>query len=84
MPRQAPKDVPLKPCSLAVFAPSPVVTITVEAGSTEEPDIHVHAGGQGFWVARMAARLGGRVTLCVPLGGETGTVLGSLLATEGI
>jgi hypothetical protein len=22
------------------------------------PDIHLHAGGQGFWVARMAASLG--------------------------
>ena len=70
--------------SVAVFAPSPAVTITIEAGATSEPDIHLHAGGQGFWVARMAARLGAKVRLCVPLGGETGTVLSSLLAEAGI
>ena len=76
--------VPLASCSLAVFAPSPAVTITVEPDRGNEPDIHLHAGGQGFWVARMAARLGAEVSLCVPLGGETGTVLKSLLAVEGV
>ena len=60
------------------------MTITVEAGSADEPDIHLHAGGQGFWVARMAARLGAKVTLCVPLGGESGAVLKSLLSVDGI
>ena len=71
-------------CSLNVFAPSAAVTITIEAGSGTEPEIHLHAGGQGFWVARMAATLGANVTLCVPLGGETGQVLESLLAVHGI
>ena len=80
----SPLELPFGPCSVAVFAPSPVVTITVEAGSESEPDIHLHAGGQGFWVARMAARLGAKVSLCVPLGGESGTVLRSLLAVDGI
>jgi 1-phosphofructokinase len=77
-------ELPQVSCSLAVFAPSPAVTITVEPSPGDEPDIHLHAGGQGFWVARMAARLGARVSLCVPLGGETGTVLESLLAADGI
>ena len=77
-------ELPLAPCSVAVFAPSPAMTITVETGSGDEPDIHLHAGGQGFWVARMAARLGAKVTLCVPLGGESGRVLKSLLSVEGI
>ncbi len=80
----SPSELPLGSCSVAVFAPSPMVTIMVEAGSEREPDIHLHAGGQGFWVARMAAQLGAKVSLCVPLGGETGTVLGSLLAVEGV
>lgn len=79
-----PSELPLDPCSVAVFAPSPVVTITVETGPEGEPDIHLHAGGQGFWVARMAARLGAKVSLCAPLGGESGTVLGSLLGVERI
>jgi 1-phosphofructokinase len=68
--------------SLAVFAPSPVLTIMVERAP--EPELHVHAGGQGFWTARMAARLGARVSLCAPVGGETGAVLAPLLASDGI
>lgn len=77
-------ELPQRSCTLAVFAPSPAVTIMVEPSPGDEPDIHLHAGGQGFWVAQMAARLGARVSLCVPLGGETGAVLKSLLAVDGI
>lgn len=76
-------DLRVKPCAITVFAPSPVLTITVEPGHAD-PEIHLHAGGQGFWVARMARRLGAEVRLCVPLGGETGRVLESLLAAGGI
>jgi 1-phosphofructokinase len=83
MPAQATRDVRLKPCEITIFAPSPVLTITVERGQAD-PEIHLHAGGQGFWVARMARRLGAEVRLCVPLGGETGTVLESLLKAGGI
>jgi 1-phosphofructokinase len=61
-----------------VVAPSPLLTITVEQGD----EIHLHAGGQGFWVARMIARLGVPVTLCCALGGETGTVLRALVNRE--
>jgi 1-phosphofructokinase len=76
--------LPLENPSMTVFAPSPVVTVTIETGTGSEPDIHLHAGGQGFWVARMAARLGADVNLCVPLGGESGTVLRPLLGEAGI
>jgi 1-phosphofructokinase len=65
---------------LAVLAPAPVMTVMIERHARGEPEIHVHAGGQGFWVARMASLLGAAVAFCTPLGGETGTVLGSLLA----
>lgn len=67
--------------SLAVFAPSPVLTITIEPGPAR-PTVHLHAGGQGFWVARLAAALGADVTLCCALGGETGRVLRSLIEAE--
>ncbi|MGE5407275.1 MAG: PfkB family carbohydrate kinase [Syntrophothermus sp.] len=70
--------------SVAVFAPSPVLTVTVESNPTTGPELHIHAGGQGFWIARMAAGLGARVMLCVPLGGESGTVLRTLLGGGGI
>jgi 1-phosphofructokinase len=66
---------------IAVFAPSPLLTITVEHGPVR-PEIHLHAGGQGFWVARMAATLGADVTLCCALGGEPGRVLHSLIEAE--
>jgi len=70
--------------SIAVLAPSPVLTVTIERGAGEDPEIHVHAGGQGFWVSRMAASLGAEVTICAPLGGESGTVLAPLLRSAGL
>jgi 1-phosphofructokinase len=68
---------------IVVFAPSPVLTITVESGS-EQPEVHLHAGGQGFWVARLAARLGADVVLCCALGGEPGRVLRGLIEAESL
>src|SRR5215469_16531408 len=41
-----------------VFAPSTVFTITVEARPDGAAETHLHAGGQGVWVARLLARLG--------------------------
>jgi 1-phosphofructokinase len=66
---------------VTVFAPSPMLTITVEE-HTDEPDIHVHAGGQGVWQARMLVRLGASVTICCTLTGEIGRVLHHLLEDE--
>lgn len=48
-----------------------------EEGDT--PELHLHPGGQGYWVARMIRELGLPVTLCAPLGGEIGVVLRTLL-----
>ena len=67
-----------EPERLAVFAPSPIVTVTVEEAAGG-PEIHFHPGGQGFWVARTAARLGASVVLCAPVGEESGLVLQALL-----
>jgi 1-phosphofructokinase len=69
---------------LAVFAPSPIVTVTVEESAGGGAEIHFHPGGQGFWVARMAASLGGSVVLCAATGGESGRVLRALIHDEGI
>jgi 1-phosphofructokinase len=71
-------------CTLAVLAPSPLLTVTVEEGSGGEPEVHLHAGGQGFWVSRMAVALGARVILCAPLGGESGSVLTPRIEDEGV
>ena len=67
-----------------VFAPSPLLTITVEARADGSAETHLHAGGQGVWVARMLARLGVEAILCGPAGGETGAVLAPLVEREGI
>jgi 1-phosphofructokinase len=72
----------MSPPSIVVFAPSPLLTITVEAAGTPRQEIHLHAGGQGFWVARMAALLGAKVSMCCALGGESGAVLQALIARE--
>jgi 1-phosphofructokinase len=66
----------------AVFAPSPVLTVTIEARPDGRPEIHLHAGGQGVWIARMLATLGLDVHLCAPFGGETGALLVNLLERE--
>jgi 1-phosphofructokinase len=65
-----------------VFAPAPLLTITIEPGRLGG-DVHVHAGGQGIWQARMLAALGAAVTICGSFGGETGRVARMLLLDEG-
>ncbi len=64
---------------VAIFAPHPLLSITIENRGAGEDDIHLHAAGQGVWVARMAGELGGEPVLCALLGGETGSVLRPLL-----
>ncbi|MFD1147599.1 PfkB family carbohydrate kinase [Saccharothrix hoggarensis] len=66
---------------VAVFAPSPQLTVTIEE-LDGAPDIHVHAGGQGVWQSRMIESLGAEVVLCAALGGETGQVLRTLIGVE--
>ena len=73
--RRSPEDAP----RVAIFGPNPLLTVTVEARAGED-DIHVHAGGQGVWVARMAGELGAWPVLCGMEGGETGTLLRAVLA----
>ena len=68
---------------VVIFAPSPMLTVTIE-DNPHGPEVHVHAGGQGVWQARMLRRLGIETTLCCALIGETGEVVGHLLEHDGI
>jgi len=68
---------------VCVFASSLELTITIEQAD-EGDEIHVHPGGQGFWIARMIDHLGEGVALCAPLGGESGNVIASLIAQSGV
>lgn len=59
--------------TVTVVAPSVFLSVTVEEGTDPSGDeIHLHAGGQGVWVARMLRHLGHQPVVCVPLGGESG------------
>jgi 1-phosphofructokinase len=65
---------------VCVFAPCLYLTVTVE-----DPDeVHLHPGGQGLWIARMLAELGGNPVLCGPIGGEAGAVLEAIVPTWGV
>ena len=63
---------------VAVFGSHPLLTVTVETLDGAD-DVHLHAGGQGVWVARMAGELGATPILCGFAGGETGAILRPLL-----
>ena len=69
--------------AITIFAPSPVLTVTLEEGEGDSA-IHIHAGGQGVWQARMLLRLGVEVWMTCVLSGETGQVMRHLLDDEGI
>lgn len=66
---------------ICVFSPGLRLTVTVEAGPRGE-EIHLHPGGQGYWVARSVERLGEPVVLCATVGGEVGAVLTPLLRSQ--
>jgi 1-phosphofructokinase len=65
---------------VAIFGPNPLLSITLELHDDTADDVHIHLGGQGVWVARMAAELGAHPVLCGFTGGETGVLVNALLA----
>jgi len=69
---------------ICVFAPWPILTVTIEAGADRGDFVHLHAGGQGVWIARMIAGLGHEVMLVGPFGHGSGDVTAALLRSEGI
>lgn len=72
---------------LCVLAPTPLLMVEIESSEDERHaagDIHLHPGGQGLWVARMAVSLGADVTVCGPFGGEVGAVLAPMLSAENL
>jgi 1-phosphofructokinase len=64
---------------VVVFGPDPLLTVAIERRADGGDELHLHAGGQGVWVARMAAELGGDPVLCGFVGGETGEVVRGVL-----
>jgi 1-phosphofructokinase len=65
---------------IAVFGPSLLLTVTIEARPQDDrDDVHLEAGGQGVWVSRAAGELGAYPLLCGFAGGEPGRVVEALL-----
>jgi 1-phosphofructokinase len=71
------------PC-VAVFAPALLLTIEIHATASGEDEIHLHAGGQGYWISKMIQALGAVPLPCVAAGGESGHALASLIAADGL
>lgn len=67
---------------ICVFAPNLLVTVTIESGPRGD-EVHLHAGGQGYWVARAIHAMGEHPVLCAPVGGEAGAVLQVLVEAAG-
>lgn len=69
---------------MCVFAPAPLLTVTIESkpDGSREDEVHLHAGGQGFWISRLIAELGVDVVLCGSFGGESGRVARALIEDE--
>lgn len=74
--------------NVCVFAPAVLLSIIVEplgnADGAIDGDVHLHPGGQGFWIARMLAELGERPVLCGPVGGESGRAIEALMEAWGV
>jgi 1-phosphofructokinase len=67
----------------AVLAPLLYLTVTIEPEGNGQ-QVHLHPGGQGFWIARMIEVLGLDARLVAPIGGEAGEVVAALLPGWGV
>ncbi len=65
--------------AIALFAPNPLLTVTLEVEGGEHQSVHFHAGGQGVWVGAMARCLGAAPVLCGFAGGEPGQLMRPLI-----
>jgi 1-phosphofructokinase len=67
----------------AIVAPLLYLTVTIEQEGDAQ-NVHLHPGGQGFWIARMIEVLGLDARLVAPIGGEAGEVVAALVPGWGI
>lgn len=70
--------------AVAVFAPALMLLVEIHRNSDGADDVHLHAGGQGYWVARMISALGVRAIPCSPIGGEPGIALRQITVADGL
>ena len=60
------------------------MTIEKPTAGRGDGEVHLHPGGQGFWIARMLTRLDIDVVQCAALGGESGPILRRMMVDAGI
>lgn len=70
--------------AVAVFAPALLLNIEIHRTSDDRNEVHLHAGGQGYWVSRMIQALGVRAIPCGAIGGEPGEALRAIIAADGL
>jgi 1-phosphofructokinase len=68
--------------AVVVYSPALLTSVTLEAGPGGHDELHIHAAGQGYWVARMLADLGAAPVLCCTAAGEIGEVARSRADTR--
>lgn len=67
-----------------IFAPAPLLTVTIESDDAGEAELHLHAGGQGVWQSRMLRTLGRSVAMVASFAGEAGAIARGLLIDDGV
>jgi 1-phosphofructokinase len=77
-----PDEVGAQPAMVAVFIPALLLSIEIH-DFEGRADVHLHAGGQGYWVCRMIRALGGAALPCAPIGGEPGIALEAIVRADG-
>ena len=79
-------DRPTNPhdVTIAVFAPAMLLTVEIHAAADDCDEIHLHPGGQGYWISKMIQALGASPLPCAAIGGESGHALASLIAADGL
>lgn len=77
-------DEPGAELAVAVFAPALMLLVEIHRNSDGADDVHLHAGGQGYWVSRMIRALGVRAIPCSPVGGEPGIALRQITVADGL
>ncbi|MGA9277631.1 PfkB family carbohydrate kinase [Ilumatobacter sp.] len=70
--------------SVAVFAPALLLSIELHRTGDDLDEVHLHAGGQGYWISRMIRALGAHPIPCAGVGGESGDALRSVIAADGL
>ncbi len=46
-------DSPENSVDIAMFAPALLLNVEIHSATDDSSEVHLHAGGQGYWITRM-------------------------------